>query len=111
MAMGLLSGKRGNWQGRKDNSWLAQTGWNRSEEHTSELQSPCNLVCRLLLEKKKRHEIIAWLLALRTELGDPIADRTPANIESLTNVVLCGNVLFVACRNVLCSIVSHVLMS
>src|SRR5256885_10559785 len=27
--------------------------WLRSEEHTSELQSPCNLVCRLLLEKKK----------------------------------------------------------
>src|SRR5256885_11087292 len=26
----------------------------RSEEHTSELQSPCNLVCRLLLEKKRR---------------------------------------------------------
>src|SRR5256885_9724838 len=26
----------------------------RSEEHTSELQSPCNLVCRLLLEKKKK---------------------------------------------------------
>src|SRR5688500_19248169 len=28
----------------------------RSEEHTSELQSPCNLVCRLLLEKKKEKE-------------------------------------------------------
>src|SRR5256885_8804769 len=28
----------------------------RSEEHTSELQSPCNLVCRLLLEKKKNHQ-------------------------------------------------------
>src|ERR1022692_697624 len=28
----------------------------RSEEHTSELQSPCNLVCRLLLEKKKQHD-------------------------------------------------------
>src|SRR5256885_17173546 len=28
-------------------------GASRSEEHTSELQSPCNLVCRLLLEKKK----------------------------------------------------------
>src|SRR2546426_4133518 len=28
----------------------------RSEEHTSELQSPCNLVCRLLLEKKKRRQ-------------------------------------------------------
>src|SRR5688500_19593249 len=30
----------------------------RSEEHTSELQSPCNIVCRLLLEKKKNHEHI-----------------------------------------------------
>src|SRR5256885_5237076 len=32
------------------------TTWpeHRSEEHTSELQSPCNLVCRLLLEKKKK---------------------------------------------------------
>src|SRR5205807_10204553 len=29
----------------------------RSEEHTSELQSPCNLVCRLLLEKKKKRRI------------------------------------------------------
>src|SRR5256885_5166310 len=28
----------------------------RSEEHTSELQSPCNLVCRLLLEKKKKED-------------------------------------------------------
>src|SRR5256885_5465023 len=28
----------------------------RSEEHTSELQSPCNLVCRLLLEKKKKNK-------------------------------------------------------
>src|SRR5256885_3096513 len=33
---------------RRDNA-----DWVRSEEHTSELQSPCNLVCRLLLEKKK----------------------------------------------------------
>src|SRR2546426_5496954 len=30
----------------------------RSEEHTSELQSPCNLVCRLLLEKKKKTKIV-----------------------------------------------------
>src|SRR5256885_8850320 len=30
----------------------------RSEEHTSELQSPCNLVCRLLLEKKKNNTIM-----------------------------------------------------
>src|SRR5256885_11176531 len=32
----------------------------RSEEHTSELQSPCNLVCRLLLEKKKRRATIEF---------------------------------------------------
>src|SRR2546426_3408860 len=31
-----------------------ELGLARSEEHTSELQSPCNLVCRLLLEKKKK---------------------------------------------------------
>src|SRR3989454_8539134 len=47
-------------------SWIAQGAGNlvllvvsswecRSEEHTSELQSPCNLVCRLLLEKKKKN--------------------------------------------------------
>src|SRR5256885_12408443 len=30
----------------------------RSEEHTSELQSPCNLVCRLLLEKKKNQRYL-----------------------------------------------------
>src|SRR2546426_7788703 len=30
----------------------------RSEEHTSELQSPCNLVCRLLLEKKKKTNVV-----------------------------------------------------
>src|SRR2546426_7820099 len=33
----------------------------RSEEHTSELQSPCNLVCRLLLEKKKQAELCTIL--------------------------------------------------
>src|SRR5688500_19243396 len=30
--------------------------WIRSEEHTSELQSPCNIVCRLLLEKKRERK-------------------------------------------------------
>src|SRR5256885_10701978 len=35
---------------------------NRSEEHTSELQSPCNLVCRLLLEKKKTLRTIEPML-------------------------------------------------
>src|SRR5256885_6248957 len=35
----------------------------RSEEHTSELQSPCNLVCRLLLEKKKKISTLLLLIA------------------------------------------------
>src|SRR2546426_3445894 len=35
----------------------------RSEEHTSELQSPCNLVCRLLLEKKKQYRTYARTLS------------------------------------------------
>src|SRR2546426_3860214 len=35
----------------------------RSEEHTSELQSPCNLVCRLLLEKKKKTTANAFIVA------------------------------------------------
>src|SRR5256885_10799392 len=44
----------------------------RSEEHTSELQSPCNLVCRLLLEKKKNshYHIYSRLPLVRFLLGD-----------------------------------------
>src|SRR5256885_13079786 len=38
----------------------------RSEEHTSELQSPCNLVCRLLLEKKKKKRNIYVLFNIET---------------------------------------------
>src|SRR5256885_7713594 len=41
----------------------------RSEEHTSELQSPCNLVCRLLLEKKKKRQY-AYHCAMQTEASD-----------------------------------------
>src|SRR5256885_11164826 len=40
---------------QRDDLWPYQH--DRSEEHTSELQSPCNLVCRLLLEKKKDSKI------------------------------------------------------
>src|SRR5256885_6609284 len=52
VAAGLAAGPPGrgddcNRSGHRD------TAPARSEEHTSELQSPCNLVCRLLLEKKK----------------------------------------------------------
>src|ERR1022692_691761 len=43
----------------------------RSEEHTSELQSPCNLVCRLLLEKKKKNQRIKYddIRAVKQRLG------------------------------------------
>src|SRR5256885_6479896 len=45
------------WLRHLHESLLAPRFWgtDRSEEHTSELQSPCNLVCRLLLEKKNIH--------------------------------------------------------
>src|SRR5256885_4521621 len=39
----------------------------RSEEHTSELQSPCNLVCRLLLEKKKQVLVVSRALDRRLQ--------------------------------------------
>src|SRR5256885_5239326 len=53
-ALPIWPGHRGRWQclqhGRARADQAVRRG--RSEEHTSELQSPCNLVCRLLLEKK-----------------------------------------------------------
>src|SRR2546426_7914823 len=63
---GTLSPAKGIWMA---NGVLAVLGlallprMERSEEHTSELQSPCNLVCRLLLEKKKKklaHSAQLW---------------------------------------------------
>src|SRR5690606_41576036 len=44
--------KRLRWSGKRDWKWQALPVTPRSEEHTSELQSRENLVCRLLLEKK-----------------------------------------------------------
>src|SRR2546426_8024599 len=42
-------------RGGRGHAGAGRAAWGaRSEEHTSELQSPCNLVCRLLLEKKKK---------------------------------------------------------
>src|SRR2546430_17337134 len=50
-------GRAPSWErgtGRARRGAAARTGARRSEEHTSELQSQSNLVCRLLLEKKKK---------------------------------------------------------
>src|SRR5256885_9801480 len=46
----------------------------RSEEHTSELQSPCNLVCRLLLEKKKKSlvQTSSCLITMYWETSDSL---------------------------------------
>src|SRR5256885_7777117 len=52
----LLRVKLGTKAGKAASRVTAE-GVIRSEEHTSELQSPCNLVCRLLLEKKKNTKI------------------------------------------------------
>src|SRR5690242_21631528 len=46
--------QHGAWYGGWMNGWVFAKGGLRSEEHTSELQSHVNLVCRLLLEKKKK---------------------------------------------------------
>src|SRR5437764_11000080 len=43
----------------------------RSEEHTSELQSPMYLVCRLLLEKKKKNNIIRLRHKINTQSNEP----------------------------------------
>src|SRR5258708_29059308 len=58
-ALGLRQRRAGRWQ--YDERHLCHSPqerlfWQRSEEHTSELQSPDHLVCRLLLEKKKIEE-------------------------------------------------------
>src|SRR2546426_8587703 len=53
----------------------------RSEEHTSELQSPCNLVCRLLLEKKKKEKRRA---CLRPSLRHSELERRPGQRPQCT---------------------------
>src|SRR5256885_9844827 len=55
------------WQLKEAVTHLQKAFKFRSEEHTSELQSPCNLVCRLLLEKKKtnlrcRYRVVRLLI-------------------------------------------------
>src|SRR5256885_5131228 len=51
---------------RNGHAGIARKAAGRSEEHTSELQSPCNLVCRLLLEKKKTLKLRLHILTRNT---------------------------------------------
>src|SRR2546426_3167813 len=67
-----ISDRAGSWSGIRPAGRRGRRGTcpprgrpARSEEHTSELQSPCNLVCRLLLEKKKK-KIVKKIMRTRS---------------------------------------------
>src|SRR5256885_3631829 len=70
-------------------TWAISPQPTRSEEHTSELQSPCNLVCRLLLEKKKSRIFCDAGQLLRAfagpaplEAGHDVAESGPGPVGS-----------------------------
>src|SRR5205807_10348333 len=65
----------------------------RSEEHTSELQSPCNLVCRLLLEKKKTYNTIFSMFFLYSSPNDSKINLSSEN-SSITNQLLSCIIIF-----------------
>src|SRR5688572_21150397 len=54
----------------------------RSEEHTSELQSQSNLVCRLLLEKKKKHKKKENTIRLKSHLDNTTAEQSAQDVSS-----------------------------
>src|SRR5258708_16885512 len=68
----IRSGVRG-WVSTGAGALRASSNGVRSEEHTSELQSPDHLVCRLLLEKKKEKNFIplCWQRLCETEITTP----------------------------------------
>src|SRR5256885_3351277 len=70
---------------------LFDTACPRSEEHTSELQSPCNLVCRLLLEKKNYFFFIILLFFLLTSsffCSVPLLDLALLGLGKLVHICL-----------------------
>src|SRR5256885_3805428 len=74
---------------RRACTWCSSTvrAPTRSEEHTSELQSPCNLVCRLLLEKKKNRDIVATRSIATTARRQTGADGFNAQVYALACTV------------------------
>src|SRR5256886_7030745 len=88
---------------RPDSSTAAMVS-SRSEEHTSELQSQSNLVCRLLLEKKKKKEQLRYKIVKKTEhpkhrhhLGR-CGEETSTRKIGTTLGCLRRYTLFIACR-------------
>src|SRR2546430_3417746 len=61
----------------------------RSEEHTSELQSQSNLVCRLLLENKKASPAARWSTPRPTPRARPRASRSPSTVVATGTVTSC----------------------
>src|SRR5256885_12226042 len=68
----------------------SNTGWprRRSEEHTSELQSPCNLVCRLLLEKKKPFHPATTPVGVVYSANELVDTFTPAGYVEVSDVAI-----------------------
>src|SRR5256885_11080230 len=75
----------------------------RSEEHTSELQSPCNLVCRLLLEKKKFGCAVV-VTARFFLISIPVLDGRTAIVYTLTDFHPCVFETVVCVAVILCSL-------
>src|SRR5256885_5128441 len=81
-----------------ESSGMEWNGMERSEEHTSELQSPCNLVCRLLLEKKKirrylsqyfhyNHRRVNLVFVLTLTCCDELCELRMFSLSLLSNTV------------------------
>src|SRR6478735_8531234 len=82
---------------------MGQAAWaSRSEKHTSELQSPCNLVCRLLLEKKKKKHERAVNLIPRVTKSTRNTKSTIAKVSIPVSVVIPFAALFLAYNSAHC---------
>src|SRR5256885_10969495 len=73
---GVDAGRKCRLDATSEHQHLSPMARHRSEEHTSELQSPCNLVCRLLLEKKKKKINTKHYSKLRNMHGYPHVQNT-----------------------------------
>src|SRR5256885_10991124 len=81
----------------------------RSEEHTSELQSPCNLVCRLLLEKKKKQKRISFPTIRAQPLRCRLCTSYPGSSSLWCSaIVLERDIYIFNVRSAPCTLHSHV---
>src|SRR5256885_5605575 len=84
----------------------------RSEEHTSELQSPCNLVCRLLLEKKKKKYQITRIchISYSTDFLIYLCEYIVQSLKWIfSEIVNVRKLLWVSLFNRICTISDHLI--